>query len=192
MVNEQVVSNRDRELLRLVEQDHAQTGEFIRSVVGTSATIRGWAVTIWLGLLGFAFDRELPGLAVLAVVVVGAFATIDAYHAHLYVQALSHATRLERIVAAFYTALALSEDDPDALGDFHDELESFRPGLYGSFRKMRGAEPAGQRRARTRVFRTAIAAIVLVRGARPRIFFRVLYPVLFLVACGSAVAIWTG
>lgn len=185
------IADRDQELIELVERDYAHTGEFIRSVVGTSATVRGWAVTIWLALIGFAFDRPLGELAILAAIVVVAFAIIDAYHARLYVQALAHAARLERVVAAYYSALTLAEDDPDALDDFHDELDAFRPGLYGSFRRLGVSEGPVRRDLLARLGRPLRDTATLVRDARPRVFFSVLYPILFAVACVAWIVIVT-
>ena len=181
------VTPRDQEVLRLVERDYEETGNFIRGVVGTSATLRGWSVTIWLGLIGFAFDRQLYELAVLAALVTFAFAIIDAYHARLYVQALTHASRLERVVSAYYTVLTLGEDDEDAIDDFRDEVDALRLGLYSNFR----SQQAGRREPR--VHRRVVVAVVglykLLHEARPRVFFSLLYPALFVGAVGVAVGI---
>ena len=56
---------RTKERVRLVESDLALTNEFIRGVVATSASIRAAAFTLWLALLGFAFQQGLTALAVL-------------------------------------------------------------------------------------------------------------------------------
>jgi hypothetical protein len=185
-VTSKALNDGDREALRLVEQDYAQTGEFIRSIVSTSATIRGWTVTIWLALLGFGFSRDLVELSALACVVVAVFAVIDAYHARLYVQALDHATTLERVTSAYFTALTLGDDDPDAADDFRSELDALRLGLYSSFTSDRGLTP---RSRRARMTGWAVAPWRMLRKGRPGIFFRMLYPLLFVIALGGSVVI---
>lgn len=154
-----------REQIRLVENEYAQSGEFIRGVVGTSATVRGWAVTVWLAVLGIAVDSDSWGLAALAVAVIIGFALIDGYHAWLYVEALSYARRLEQIMAAYYSALFRADDDEAALEDLYEELGGHRYGLYRGFKRFELRE---------------------LRRARPTVFFQVLYPTLVIVAAAVA------
>src|ERR1700759_2127787 len=72
------------ELVRLIERDYDQTAEFIRSVVSTILTTRGWCVTVWLAVLGLAIDHSSVGLAILAAFLLFPFGLLDAYHSWLY------------------------------------------------------------------------------------------------------------
>lgn len=140
-------------------------------------------MTIWLGLLGFGFDRGLWELPALACLLVVAFALIDSYHARLYVQALAHATKLEQVSRTYFTALTLAEDDPDLVGDFRDELDALRLGLYSSF-----TNPRRQAKRKGR-WRRLIGWLGLpwsyIWNGKPRVFFRMLYPALILIALGA-------
>src|SRR5437868_1929488 len=66
------------ELKRLIELEYERTSKFIDGVIATTATIRGWAVTIWLAVVGVAFDRSVWELGVLAAIVAAVFMVIDA------------------------------------------------------------------------------------------------------------------
>jgi hypothetical protein len=156
------------ELVRLLERDYDQTGEFIRSLVGTISTTRGWAVTVWLALLGVAVQQESAALAALAGVALGPFALLDAYHSWLYGQALRHARGLEQLSADYYRALERGGDDEDLLLDFNAGMAAHRFGLYSHFRRFSLPE---------------------LRRARPRLVFRWFYPALLCVAIGIAVLI---
>jgi hypothetical protein len=75
-----VIENEDKERIRLVEADLAQTNDFIKRVLATGIVIRGSAITIWLALLGFAVQQNLAGLCWLASIVVLVFFLVDGYH----------------------------------------------------------------------------------------------------------------
>jgi hypothetical protein len=156
------------ELVRLLERDYDQTGEFIRSTVGTVSTARGWAVTAWLALLGFAIQQHSPGLAALAAVVLVPFCLLDAYHSWLYGQALRHARSLERLTADYYRAVERGEDDEDLTLDFETAMAAHRIGLYSHFRRFAAPE---------------------LLSARPQLVFRVFYPGLFVAALLTVVAL---
>ena len=156
------------ELVRLLERDYDQTGEFIRSLVGTISTTRGWAVTVWLALLGVAVQQESPGLAVLASVALVPFGLLDAYHSWLYSQALRHARRLEQLSADYYRAVERGEDDEELLLDFQTGMAAHRFGLYSQFRRFSLPE---------------------LRTARPQIVFQWFYPGLVCTAIGAAILI---
>lgn len=167
-----MVEDRFRELLRLVELDYERTSQFIQGVVGTSATIRGWAITVWLALLGFSLDRSVSALAFLAASVVPVFGIVDLYHTWLYREALNHARSLERITSSYYNAMGRGGGgtDLDLLADLQEELESHRFGMY----------------SRMGPFRFRLFA------ARPYVFFRFLYPALLVVAIAAGILIDQG
>ncbi len=130
-------------------------------------TIRGWNVTLWLGLLGFAFDRDLWQLGALAVAVTAVLALVDAYHANLYDQAVQHARSIEDISAMYFAFLNHGDDDPGALKELRVRLAGHRFGLYTNLWARLGN----------------------VRYARPTVFFRVVYPAMLGLATGCAVII---
>lgn len=141
-----MVTDSQRELLRLVELEYQQAGEFIRSVVATTATIRGWAVTTWLALLGFAIERESAELSLLAIPLAGLFWFLDSYHSWLYRDALRYARSLERISSSYYDFLSRGDVDDDLEADLAEELGAHRFGLYSNFRRfawthLRAARP---------------------------------------------------
>src|SRR5439155_10756294 len=127
-------------------RDYDQTGRFIRSVVGTISIARGWAVTVWLALLGVGVQQANPAFAVLASFVLVPFALLDGYHSWLYSKALRHARGLENLAAAYYRALESGEDDDELLPDLEAGLASHRFGLYSHLRRfslpeLRSARP---------------------------------------------------
>jgi len=146
---------RTAELVRLVERDYDQTTEFIRSVVGTTTTIRGWAITVWLAVIGVAIERGSWELSLFAVTALLPFAFLDAYHSWLYSQALRHARALEDLSAAYYRAVERGEDDEDILLDFEASLAAHTFGMYSHFRRFEIPE---------------------LRAARPRAVFFAFYP----------------
>lgn len=124
-------------MLELIELDYNQTSEFVRGVLATATTIRGWAITIWLALAGFSVQQDEWILSTLGVVVAAGFYVIDAYHLNLYRQGLAHLQSLERLYADYYGALSRGEFDPQAFDDFIVDLETHRFGFYrrlGPFR----------------------------------------------------------
>lgn len=153
--------DRTKELVRLVERDYDQTSEFIRSVVSTTSTTRGWTVTVWLALLGVAIQQSSPALALLAAVVLFPFGLLDLYYSWLYSEALNHARDIERVTADYYAALEMGEDDEDLVLDFEARLGSNRIGLYRNFKRFQLPE---------------------IRAARPRLVFLFFYPGLFATA----------
>jgi hypothetical protein len=159
-----MVSDNERERVRLVEVDYANTSEFIKSVVTTGATIRGLAVTIWLALVGFSVQQGLWELAALAGIVAAVFWLLDGYHGWLCAEALTHARAAEKVTSLYYNALSRGEDSERALTGFRTELRTYRFGLYLNIRAFR------------------LGDLLL---ARPRVFYLVLYPVLIALAVAA-------
>ncbi len=150
-----------RELVRLLEIDYKNTNEFIKGVVATSVTIRGWSITLVLALLGVAFDRHLWQVAALTAVFAMMFALMDAYHSWLYSQGLNHAGFIERILGLYYVSMSRGRDDPEAVEEFETELEVYRFGLTSNLVRFRWLS-LGQ--------------------ARPRLMLGILYSVLLLAS----------
>ena len=159
---------RTKELVRLFERDYDQTSEFIRSVVGTTSTTRGWTVTVWLALLGVAVQQSSPALALLAAIILFPFGLLDLYYSWLYSEALNHAREIERVSADYYAALEMGDDDEDLILDFEARLGSPRIGLYRNFKRFQLPE---------------------IRAARPRLVFLYFYPGLFVTAVLALLAV---
>jgi hypothetical protein len=154
-----------KELIRVVELDYERTGQFINGVVTTGATIRGWAVTIWVAIVGIAFNRSIWELGLLAALVALVFLLLDGYHSWLIGEAQRHVNTLERVSAAYFNSLR-RPDDEDRVMDLRAKLDGYRFGLYRNFKIFR--------------FRDLLYA-------RPRVVFRFFYP--FLVGIGILAAI---
>lgn len=151
-------------MLELVELDYNQTSEFVRGVLSTATTIRGWAITIWLALAGFSVQQDQWVLSTLGVVVAASFFVVDAYHLSLYRHGLNHLQSLERLYADYYGALSRAEFDPEVLDEFLIDLEAHRFGFY------RRLGPFSLKRSLT---------------AGPRVFVG-MYAVLIVVSIGLA------
>jgi hypothetical protein len=85
----------DKERIRLVEAELAQTNDFVKGVIATCAAIRGSAITVWLALLGFAVQQDLAELGFLAAIVASVFYLVDGYHGWLYAEASKHGRVVE-------------------------------------------------------------------------------------------------
>jgi hypothetical protein len=168
MAEEMTDEKRRAELMRLVERDYDQTSDFIRSIVGTTSTTRGWAVTVWLAVLGFAIQQSEAGLALLGSLILAPFYLLDAYHSWLYGQALRHARGIENLAAAYYRAVESGEDDEALWPDLDADLAAHRFGLYSHFRRFQLPE---------------------ITSARPQLVFRYFYPGLFVTGLLAALLI---
>jgi phosphate/sulfate permease len=166
MVN---ISSDEKERVRLVELDYDKTNDFIKGVVGTGALLRGSAITVWLALIGFAFQQSLMELAIFSAVVVLVFLIVDGYYGWLYAQAATHLRAVEKVTSTYYNALSRGEDDDDALHDFQQELRFHRFGLFLNLRSK--------------------LKWTFLREARPRVIYRVVYPFMLGVAIAAAIAI---
>lgn len=159
---------RRAELIRLLERDYDQTSEFIRSIVGTTSTTRGWAVTVWLAVLGFAIQQSEAALALLGSFILAPFALLDAYHSWLYGQALRHVRGIESLAADYYRAVESGPDDETLWLDLDADLAAHRFGLYSHFRRFQLPE---------------------ITSARPQLVFRYFYPGLFATGLVAALLI---
>lgn len=167
-MTEELQEPRIKELMRLVERDYDQTAEFIRSIVGTISTIRGWSVTVWLAVLGVAVNQESIPLAALAALLLLPFTLLDLYHSWLYSEALKHARALERISSSYYSAVERGEEDEDLIVEFEELIASIKFGLYRNFKRFQWPE---------------------IKHARPTLVFRLFYPGLGVAALLCAVLI---
>lgn len=159
----------ERERIRLVELDYEKTNEFIKGVVGTGAALRGSAVTLWIALLGFAFQQNVAWLAVLAALVAVVFLIVDGYHGWLYGEAAKHLRSSERMLSTYYGVLSRGEDSEEQVHEFRRDLRAYRFGLYSHL-------PARPKPS-------------FLRAARPLVVYRLVYPFLVVIAVAAAVAI---
>lgn len=155
----------EAEKIRLVEADLAQTNEFVKGVLGIGAALRGSAITVWLALLGFAAQQNMPVLALLAALVMIVFWVADGYHGWLYGEAFAHAQKIERLLSNYYDKLSRAQDSEHARAKFSAKLRAHRYGLYTGFSSN-------------------FNLVQLWRSARPKFFYRWLYPALLVIAIG--------
>jgi hypothetical protein len=125
-------------MLDQVKLDYDRTSEFIRGVLATATTIRGWAITIWGALAALSVQQDQSILSALALVVAVGFYIADLNHFQLYRRALQHIRTLERLYADYYGALSRSEFDDEAFDEFLIDLEAHQSGFY---RQLGTAEP---------------------------------------------------
>ena len=125
------------ELERLLELDYERTSGFIQAVVGSSTTIRGLAITLWLALIGFGIDHRQPSLAVIAVVAVLVFATLDIYYSALYQAAFERAVELEDVTALYYQSISIGRHDPDLARRLQEKQIAWPFGLFTHLHKVR-------------------------------------------------------
>jgi hypothetical protein len=108
-------------------------------------------------------------LAVLAGVVALIFLIVDGYHGWLYAQAAEHLRAAEWVLSRYFAALARGNDDRAMIDKFDAELRAHRFGLFLSLkRKLRPT---------------------FLWYASPGVIYRVLYPLLVVLAAAAAVAI---
>jgi hypothetical protein len=154
------------ELVRVLEREYDNTSKFIQGVVGTSFTIRGWAVAAWGALLGIAADQSSWEFSLFALLAVTGFAAVDAYHSWLYAAALTYSTSLERVTTTHYKLLLRGEADEDAKEDFELEARKLNTGLFGQIPRF-GFSELGK--------------------VRPKWFFSIFYPSLMAIAAAVTV-----
>jgi hypothetical protein len=160
--------NTTAEAIRLVEADLDRTERFIQGVVGSGFTVRGWAITVGLALIGVAFDRDQWELASLAVGVALMFGLVDAYHSWIYTKALDHAQATENVLNSYFVSLTRGIDEPKSVEDFGVELEAFRPGLSANLERFR---------------------LSALKSVRPRLVILTVYGALICIAVIASVAI---
>jgi hypothetical protein len=153
-----------KEMLRLVELEYERTTKFIDGSVGTTTSLRGWAITVWAGLIGLAFTTKTPLLAFLAVVAVLAFAVVDAYSSSLYQQTLRRARELERITNDHFDALARGSDNPRVQTAADASLAAHNYGLYANMRAVRFRESILVKPQRFIAIYAVLAAVAIVSG----------------------------
>src|SRR2546430_1336106 len=162
MADEAGVDETEKERIRLVETDLAQTNDFIKGVLATGAALRGSAVTVWLALLGFGVQQRSTALCLLAVGVPIVFLVADGYHGWLYAEASGHARSLERLVSSYYDMLSRAKDSPNSAARFRARLRAHRHGLFTGFQTH--------------------FSVRQLWHARPPFIYRVLYPALAAIA----------
>ena len=120
------------EMLRLAQLDYERTSNFIDAQVQMSSTIRGWAVTVWVAVVGFSLDRHNSTLALIAAVSVVVLGLVDAYYWALYVQARDHGENLEQITSMYKRFLSRGSDSARAEIEFDAKIVAYSFGLLQS------------------------------------------------------------
>jgi hypothetical protein len=154
-----------KELNALIDREHDLALKFVDGVVASSFTIRGWAITGWGALLGFAVQQNQVRFAYVAIGAISAFYVIDAYHGWLYAEAVRYVRSIERLIELRYKLLARG-DDADLEQDLEIELRVFRPGMLSQLQHFH---------------------LRSIWSARPALVYRVFYPSLVLVAVAAAI-----
>jgi len=113
------------EELRLVDADYDRTSKFVDALVAASSASRGWAIALWVALVGFGFDHRAWTLALVAAVAIAVFAVADSYYAALYKKALERAVNLEATTGKYFTYLVLGSHDSDMLTNLMTTLKTF-------------------------------------------------------------------
>jgi len=139
---------------------HTSKNSWRKSVVATSAALRGLGLTLWLALIGFAVQQNLWELSGLAAVVGFMIFVLDGYHGWLYGEAFEHLRAAEELLASYYTTLSLSRDDDSVALQFLGALRLYRFGFYKRPAPFQWTDLA---------------------KARPRLLYRMLYPTLILL-----------
>ena len=152
-----------KEQIRIVELDYEQTTKLVEGLVGTSATIRGWGITLVAALIGLTFQTGLWQLAALSAVATVLIWLMDTYHTWIYAKILRHAQNIERVLGLYYASLARGDDDPDAQVDFQVALRAHRFGRFAEFRRFGLKSLLGD--ARPRVVQIILYVILLVCSA---------------------------
>ena len=156
----------DEELMVLIDQDHSRTTAFIDGVLSRTNSLRQFAITVLLGIVGFAFQQDSWPLALLGAAVVWPFAYLDLLNSVLYSRALAHERRIETLRRLRFRHLQRQSYDPDAYLELREALERFRYGVVAnlsapSLRAFREARPAA---VFTR-FYPALSLVAAVSGA---------------------------
>jgi len=119
-----------KELLRLTELQYDRSTRLTDALQTQLFTIRGWAITLWVGIAGFAVQQHRWDLAALDALVSCLFALVDAQHGVLSQRARDSAVEAEHITASYFTALTLGVDSPGARREFVEAVSSHQFGLY--------------------------------------------------------------
>jgi hypothetical protein len=149
------------EPVRLIEREYDSANKVLQSIVGTSFTIRGWAVTAWAALLGVAANNSSWPYALFALLAVVGFAFVDSYHSWLYGAGLKYLLNVESLLAMYYEALVRAKSDPDVVTDVEAEMRTFKPGFFSYMPHFEWRQ---------------------IGDVRPRLFLFVFYPALIAIA----------
>jgi hypothetical protein len=128
---------RQARLAALLDLDYDKTTKFIDDVLKTSTTLRGWAITLWIALMGVAINTKQWEISLLGVALVALFGLVDLYHSWLYHEASTHARAIERIWSKEYEALGPEIDDEDVALDAKALMDAHSFGLFLHFRRFR-------------------------------------------------------
>jgi hypothetical protein len=131
------MSETDDPRTRLLEIDHESAVRIVDSSLKTLSVVRGWSVTVWLGLVAAALQLDNPWIAFLAIVPIAVFALYDGYVSWAYRIALEHARRVERVWQAAYDAAGRGASDEAVATDASAKTQAHRLGAILQFPRFR-------------------------------------------------------
>jgi hypothetical protein len=193
-----------RELIDLVKFDYEHSLSFIDGVVRVSIGIRTIAMAGCLALLVAAMQTEQAFLAGFSLLAAAALGAQDAYHGWLYAEARDHVGRMEALIDAYYRQIqggASEARELQLLKRLRKHSIGSRPSLFGPTPPRSRARQAEWRGETTPVARVAahlrIASLVtasstVVKSARPRIVYALLYPLLAAISLAVVVVLLLG
>jgi hypothetical protein len=121
--------------IALLQVDYERTTKFIEGVVSTSASIRGWTITLTVALLGIAFERQSWALGLGAIFLILLFGLVDGYHSWLYAEALRHAQSAETTLSRYYASV-VGDGDPGLQREFDVQVRTHRFGPFVNLRRF--------------------------------------------------------
>lgn len=126
--------------VRLLEIDHENAVRIVDAAAKSLGIVRGWAVTVWLGLVAAALEIHNSLIAFLALVPLIAFGLHDGYLSWAYRVALAHARRVERVWQAVYDAASRGTSDETVRVEADAKIQAHRLGAIFEFRRFSRAE----------------------------------------------------
>lgn len=192
------------DLVELVKFDYQHLLGFIDGVIRVSIGIRTIAMAGCLALLAAAMQTDEVVLAVFAFLASVAFGLQDAYHGWLYAEARERASRIERLLDAYYRQLQGKASEARArqlLKQLRRHRIGMKPTLSGPLppkSRARQAEwrgettPVTRIAARVRLARLAMAGRTVIAKARPRVVYVLLYPLLALISIAVVLVLLVG
>jgi hypothetical protein len=176
-------------LIDLVKFDYEHALGFIDGVVRVSIGIRTIAMAGCLALLAAALQTEQVILAAFAFVISIAFWAQDAYHGWLYAEARGRTVEMESLMGDYYRQLQGGASEVrrrQLLKRLRKHQLALKPSLHGPAgpkSRERQAEWRGETSRLTKItlrlrLRLLVVALRMIRRARPRIVYGLLYPLL--------------
>lgn len=126
--------------MKLLELDHADAVRVVEGTLKTLSIVRGWTVTVWLGLVAAAVQVDNAWIAGLAFVPLVVFYLHDGYVSWSYREALGHACRVERVWQAAYDSVSRGQTDDAVVVDAEAKIQAHRLGVLLEFPRFRRSD----------------------------------------------------